>query len=310
MRAYLDIVGVRIVSGYDVGEMLGTEVPEMLVGAIRATMAAGVRDTGTAVVAAETVRIRNAVPEEHRASFDELLAEARLVYRIRDERCYLNDAAAIGLARRALLAAGDMLVKAGKLEARDHAVDLTPTEVIALLCGEAGPTAAETAAYVTYRRTKSIEDAPPHLGFPKSGPPAAELLPPAAARVMRAVNAVLCEMFDVAAKDKATVTVRGLAASAGSYEGRARVVLHADQFANVESGDVLIARLTSPAYNVLLPLLGGIVTDRGGLLSHAAIVAREYGMPAVVGTTNATALVPDGARVRVDGATGEVSVLS
>ena len=61
---------------------------------------------------------------------------------------------------------------------------------------------------------------------------------------------------------------------------------------------------------MLLPLLGGIVTDRGGLLSHAAIVAREYGMPAVVGTTDATKLVPDGARVRVDGGTGEVQVLS
>ena len=56
--------------------------------------------------------------------------------------------------------------------------------------------------------------------------------------------------------------------------------------------------------------LCGIVTDRGGLLSHAAIVAREYGMPAVVGTSDATTMVPDGARVRIDGGSGEVQVLS
>jgi rifampicin phosphotransferase len=59
----------------------------------------------------------------------------------------------------------------------------------------------------------------------------------------------------------------------------------------------------------VLPLLGAIVTDRGGLLSHAAIVSREYGIPAVVGTTDGTTVLPDGARVRVDGEAGEATVL-
>ena len=71
--------------------------------------------------------------------------------------------------------------------------------------------------------------------------------------------------------------------------------------------------MTSPAapyFNVVLPLLGGIVTDRGGQLCHAAIVAREYGIPGVVGTKDATTRIPDGARVRVDGAKGEITVLS
>jgi phosphoenolpyruvate synthase/pyruvate phosphate dikinase len=67
--------------------------------------------------------------------------------------------------------------------------------------------------------------------------------------------------------------------------------------------------VTSEAFNILLPLLGGIVTDNGGLLSHAAIVAREYGIPGVVGTREATRLIPDGARVRVNGDAGEVEVL-
>ena len=66
---------------------------------------------------------------------------------------------------------------------------------------------------------------------------------------------------------------------------------------------------TSEAFNILLPLLGAIVTDSGGLLSHPAIVAREYGIPGVVGTRDATDRIPDGARVRVDGDAGEVTVL-
>jgi pyruvate,water dikinase len=77
----------------------------------------------------------------------------------------------------------------------------------------------------------------------------------------------------------------------------------------VRRGDVLVADATSPAYSLVLPLVGAIVTDRGGMLSHAAIVAREYGIPAIVGADDATRRIPDGARVRVDGGTGEATVL-
>ena len=80
-------------------------------------------------------------------------------------------------------------------------------------------------------------------------------------------------------------------------------------FNRLQQGDVLITRNTGPAFNVVLPLLGAIVTDRGGQLSHAAIVAREYGIPAVVGTREATTMFPDGARVRVNGDKGVVELV-
>jgi rifampicin phosphotransferase len=73
-------------------------------------------------------------------------------------------------------------------------------------------------------------------------------------------------------------------------------------------GDVLVTESTTEAFNILLPLLGAIVTDAGGLLSHSAIVAREYGIPGVVGTREATQRIEDGAVVRVDGDAGEVSL--
>lgn len=91
--------------------------------------------------------------------------------------------------------------------------------------------------------------------------------------------------------------------SRGVYVGR-------EEFGRIEPGDVLVTNSTTTAFNVVLPLLGALVTDQGGLLSHAATVAREYGLPAVVGTTDATRIVPDGARVRVDGTVGEVEVVS
>jgi pyruvate,water dikinase len=118
------------------------------------------------------------------------------------------------------------------------------------------------------------------------------------------------EMFAAREKQKAASTVNGFAASPGLITGIARLVLDPLDMGRVRKGDVLITRATAPSYNALLPLLSGIVTDRGGTLSHAAVVAREYGIPAVVGTGNATELIRDGMRVRVNGAAGTVELLA
>ena len=126
---------------------------------------------------------------------------------------------------------------------------------------------------------------------------------------MRAIMIVVGEMFGSAEAEPEERLVRGLAASGGVYEGTARLVAGPTEFDRIVEGDVLVTESTSEAFNILLPLLGGIVTDAGGLLSHAAIVSREYGIPGVVGTREGTELIPDGARVRVDGDAGEVAVL-
>jgi pyruvate,water dikinase len=126
---------------------------------------------------------------------------------------------------------------------------------------------------------------------------------------MRAMGIVLGEMFGSSQEQHEEHRVRGLAASSGVYEGPARRVAGPAEFGRIAQGDVLVTESTSEAFNILLPLLGALVTDSGGLLSHAAIVAREYGIPGVVGTREATGLIPDGASVRVDGDAGEVVVL-
>ena len=77
--------------------------------------------------------------------------------------------------------------------------------------------------------------------------------------------------------------LRGLAASGGVYDGTARLITGPEEFDRIQQGDVLVTESTTEAFNILLPLLGAIVTDAGGLLSHSAIVSREYGIPGVVG---------------------------
>ncbi|MGI8480087.1 MAG: PEP-utilizing enzyme, partial [Gaiellaceae bacterium] len=152
-------------------------------------------------------------------------------------------------------------------------------------------------------------DAPPILGSPPSGPLPLEWLPPAAARLEGGLGAAVHALFVAPEARTEAQKVRGLGVSPGGYEGIARLVRGTEDFGRIEQGDVLVTNSTTAAFNIVLPLLGAIVTDRGGLLSHAAIVSREYGIPAVVGCTDATAVIPDGALVRVDGSEGEVEVI-
>jgi pyruvate,water dikinase len=103
--------------------------------------------------------------------------------------------------------------------------------------------------------------------------------------------------------------LQGSGASPGVAEGVARVVAGQDDFTRIQSGDILVTTMTTPAWTPLFPSLAGLVTETGGILSHAAVVAREYGLPAVVGAAGAVAAIPDGTRVRIDGTSGSISLL-
>jgi pyruvate,water dikinase len=124
---------------------------------------------------------------------------------------------------------------------------------------------------------------------------------------MQAMGIALGEVFGSSLAPHEEKVLHGLAASGGLYEGPARLISGPSEFDRIVQGDVLVTESTSEAFNILLPLLGAIVTDAGGLLSHSAIVAREYGIPGVVGTRDATDRIHDGTRIRVDGDAGEVT---
>ncbi len=308
VSGYLDLVGYRLLDGFDISEPTALELPDVLLRALR--IAAEGKELEDSDADGQIAEIRGKVPEEHRDEYDELVGEARLMYRLRDERGVYSDIWASGLMRRAALAAGRRLADRGEIHEPVHLVDAGLEEMCALLTGSGGPSADELAARAGYRAAHSAKEAPPTLGPPAPPPPDPSGLPPDAARLMRATGIALAALFGSSEAEHTESVVRGFAASRGVYEGPARRVSGPAEFERIVKGDVLLTEATTEAFNILLPLLGAIVTDNGGLLSHSAIVAREYGIPGVVGTREATELIADGARIRVNGDAGEVTVLA
>src|SRR4051812_25207928 len=312
MTAYLDLVGNRLLDGFDISEPSALELPAQLLRAIRTAIDTGMGDSG---VDARIADVRAKVPEEHRETFDELLGEARLLYRLRDERGVYSDIWASGIMRRAVLAAGRRVAAAGRIHEPEHLLDAGFDEMRALVEGTGGPSADELAARADYRKAHTAKDAPATLGSPPPPPPdpppppppPPSPLPPPVGGLWRAGALALGALFPTPRAEHEGARLRGLAASPGVYEGSARLVSGPSDFNRIVQGEVLVTTSTTEAFNILLPLLGAIVTDSGGLLSHSAIVAREYGIPGVVGTREGTERIADGTRVRVDGDAGEVT---
>lgn len=103
-------------------------------------------------------------------------------------------------------------------------------------------------------------------------------------------------------------TIKGVPASSGKVRGKAKVILSPKDFSNFKAGEILVARSTNPEWTPLLAVAKAVVTDTGGALCHAAIVSREYGIPAVVGTQNATEILKDGQEIEVDGSEGLIRI--
>ena len=307
-REYLETVGHRLLDSLDVGDPTLLEVPDVIVRGLREALAGGARDTRGSDEA-QVAAVRDRVPDAHRAEFDELLAETRLTYGLRDERGIFSEVWAGGITRRVILAAGARLAAAGRIAEPVHLVEADHAEMRDLIAGTGGPSADELAARAAYRTTHAAADAPATIGDPPGPPPPLDGLPPAAARGMRAIGTAIEALFAPSTAVSDAQVVRGTGASAGRYTGIARLLSGPSELGRLHAGEVLVTPTTTEAFNVVLPLVGAIVTDAGGLLSHPAIVSREYGVPGVVGTLDATMLIPDGALVEVDGTAGEVRVL-
>ncbi|MGD9527144.1 MAG: PEP-utilizing enzyme [Pseudonocardia sp.] len=304
-RAWLGLVRHRLVTGYDIVDLTAGELPELMVRAL----VAAVEDRGADRERARAERahgVRDRVPARHRADFDEALAEAVSIGALREERAQFCDFWAYGLVRRAVLEAGSRLAARDRIEQPADLLDAAHEEMLDLVADTGGPGADELAQRRRWRTTATADLAPARIGPPPAPAPPVSWLPPAVRRMGAAVDAAVAALFVEPEARNEPTTVRGIGASGGCYAGTARVVTGPADFGRIRRGDVLVARATTEAYNTVLPLLGAVVTDRGGLLSHTATVAREYGIPAVVGTREATRFIADGAQVRVDGDAGVV----
>jgi pyruvate,water dikinase len=143
---------------------------------------------------------------------------------------------------------------------------------------------------------------------PALGPPPAQINEPLTVMLWGITTAAVKEWL-TEDEDGGATTLRGLGASPGVVEGPARVLRHVSELGAVQPGEVLVCPATSPAWAPIFTRVAATVSDVGGIMSHTAIVCREYGMPAVVGTGNAVATIKTGQRVRVDGHTGVVTIL-
>jgi len=206
--------------------------------------------------------------------------------------------------RLVLIAIGRKLVEAGRLDRPDDVMFLRYNELRALIggtdVGARGLVATRRAERAAAQQVKPRDwvgtCTPSQLAFPYL------------------VNWGYPERFRrgqaMAHGSAATAgRIEGIAGSPGVVEGVARVVGTVDEFDEVEDGDILVCQMTNPAWVVLFTKIAGLVTDTGGTTSHPAVLSREFGIPAVIGTSDATHRIATGDRIRVDGSAGVVEIL-
>lgn len=289
-----DLPGWRLLTGYDLDERCAREL-SLPPPPSRATIT---------VDPTLEDKLRMTAPEGERAEWDEVLADARATYGVRDDNGLLTAAWPVGLLRRAMLEAGRRLVERGELRHRDHAVELTVDELVASF-DRRGPGADMAALRQAERTALSRHTAPPSLGPDLDMP--LHVLPPAMRRLTRALM-MLRDLGVTTPGDRPPLA--GVGVGGTRVVGRACVAVNpTEALARFEPGDILVTAGTCPAWNSVLAHASGVVTEEGGPLSHAAVIARELGLPALVGAAGATTLIADGASIELDPGAGTVRLL-
>jgi phosphohistidine swiveling domain-containing protein len=250
-------------------------------------------------------------PRAERERFERALSQAERAYPVREDNEFFTVSVPVALLRYRLLELGRRLLAREQFVRSDDVFFLTLDEArAALRNGE------DQRELVTRRRGERafIEQhpGPPTYGKPPGPPPSLDALPPEAKFLMQGLAWYIDRVFEATSGNREQRpdgdVLDGIAASAGRYTGPVRVIMDESNFGRLRSGDVLVCPITSPVWSVLFPSVGALVTDTGGVLSHPAIIAREYRVPAVVATGNATALLRDDQIVTVDGTVGRIEV--
>ncbi len=227
-----------------------------------------------------------------RAAFDGALETARATWPLEEDHAfYIDQRSLAGATRRAFLRLAVALVGQGRLAAVEDVWFLGIDDLRAGIAGQ------ELAGRVRDARRahaeSSLLDAPPFIGVPPD--------PDAP------VNPGLVKFFGRPGPPEVNERLlRGSAGSRGRAEGVARVVRSVDELHRLQPGEILVCRSTTPPWTPVFATIAALVTDTGGVLAHGAIVAREYAIPAVMGTKVGTRVIQDGQRITVDGDTGTV----
>lgn len=289
-------------SRYDIDGVALGERPELVLATIMAAEHHDFREE----VAARTAAVRDRVPPANRDEFDGLLASARDAMDLRDDNGPVTAEWPLGLLRRALLAVGDAMLAGEAISDRNLALELYADELLATSLAEL-PGEEELVRRRNIRAGQRQLEAPWLIGPAELAPPL-EALPAALANAVAMVLTVVRHLgMD---GDTNTNGLHGTGIGTAAYRGTARVAASPEEALDrLESGDVLVVACTTPAYNLVLSLCGAVVTAAGGPMSHAAVIARELGIPAVIGARTALADIRDGMLVEVDPVAGLVRIL-
>jgi len=244
------------------------------------------------------------------ARFERVLERAQMAYPLREANQFYTFSAPMALIRYAVLEIGNRLADRGMIAERDDVFFLHKAEACSALLegGDHRELVSRRKGEMAWARANP---GPPYYGEPLA-PPSFDFLPREPRLIMESLIWSFNQMMEYEGskqEQKVGETLIGIPASAGQYTGLVRVIMDESQFHKIQPGDVMVCPMTSPVWSVLFPSIGALVTDTGGLLSHPAIIAREYRIPAVVATGNATSLLRDGEIVTVDGTKGIVDIL-
>ncbi len=294
---YLREHGWRVIDGNDLAGPTVGERPQLIVAGVRSRM-----NSAPSNASPDVDSVRAMVPEDERSRFDELLADARATYALRDDDNAMCFVWPLGLIRRGVLEAGRRLAQRGRLGTPLDLFEATTDEIDALLAGS-GPAADVLAERRNARNSAAHLEPPMQLG--EYIPPPSVELPPHVAELVAAQGA-----YHAAAGNRSAGPMAGLGIGDVPARGPARLLDHTlDAVDRVEPGDVLIAVTTTCNLNAIFPLLAAVATEEGGLFSHTALLARELGIPAVVGASGLFAKISDGDIVEVDPIAGVVRVI-
>jgi pyruvate,water dikinase len=243
-------------------------------------------------------------PEAIRGQFEAMLQCARHAMFLQEEHNFYIDQQGTALLRFFYLRVGQRLVEAGFIDSPDDIMMLTGDDLREIATDPVTPGLATRLRQAVARRRCELELArdltpPPFLG---ESPPAP---PPVDNPMMRGT----ARFWGVPIEQSGALSeLRGMAGSKGSVTGIARVARTLGEAGSLQPGEILVAITTMPPWTPLFGIAAAVVTETGGPLSHCAIVAREYGIPAVVGAPGATRRIVSGQRITVDGSSGVVTI--
>lgn len=301
---YLRDYGCRALR-YDVAEPNLDEEPELVLALVRDQLATGYdpADSDRALTVARqeahaSARRLLADRPDDLERFERALRDALAAYPVREDNEFFTVSAPLALARRVALEVGRRLTGRSLIDEPDHAFELTSSELReALLSPDAAGVRDLVRRRLGERAWVLAHPGPSSYGTPPA-PPSLAGLPRPARHTREAFLWTTERNFGTAAIEEGGVrpdgVLAGVPASAGRWTGTVRVVHGEDEFSRIRPGDVLVCSITSPVWSVVFPSIGALVTDTGGILSHPAIIAREYGIPAVVATREGTTRLGDG----------------